>query len=386
MKKKLKITAIINILFLFLCISCKQGNISVITGNQNIYAKNFSYTDHKNYIEVSVSAGGAEYIWYLYRGESFTESKTAGIGDKKGFGKKNKIIQYIKIPVQKIISLSSENIFFLESLNSLDKLKAIDLVKNSSHKKVKELVRGGSLAQVGEGRDIDIEMVYSIDPDLVIIPWTGGEYDSTGLLLRHGFPVAVTAGWLENHPLGRTEWLVFLSLFLDMEQEGRKILNDTVSRYDSLKETVSLNKDKPVVFVNMMYGDSWNTPSGGSYFSIILQDAGASYPWAKIKKEGSLFYDFEEMYTMASNADIWLLNTYGIKTLKDILNKDKRYSFFKAFQNKRIYNNDLAEKGEGNPYWDEGTAYPDRILSDLIKIIHQEDFTDDDKYYFRHIE
>jgi hypothetical protein len=47
------------------------------------------------------------------------------------------------------------------------------------------------------------------------------------------------------------------------------------------------------------------------------------------------------------------------------------------------------DTGEGNPYWDEGTAYPDRILSDLINIIHQDNFAidniDNDKYYFRHV-
>ncbi|MCL2480418.1 MAG: hypothetical protein FWF38_01760, partial [Spirochaetaceae bacterium] len=62
-------------------------------------------------------------------------------------------------------------------------------------------------------------------------------------------------------------------------------------------------------------------------------------------------------------------------------------SLFKAFQNKKIYNNDLMDKGNGNPYWDEGTAYPDRILSDLINIIHQDRVAaDNDRYYFRHLE
>ncbi|MCL2706141.1 MAG: ABC transporter substrate-binding protein [Spirochaetaceae bacterium] len=381
MDKKSKITAIIYVFILFSYISCTQSN-TIKPANENIYAKNFSYSDYKNYIKVSTTSGGCEYIWYLYRDEK------PSIADDKGTaGDRNRIIQYVKIPVQKIISLSAENIYFLESLNSLDKLKAIDLVRNSSNKKVKELVREGSVKQVGEGRDIDIEMVYAIDPDLIITPWTGGDYDSTGLLLKHGFPVAVTAGWLENHPLGRTEWIVFLSLFLDMEQEGKNILNDTVRRYNSLKEKVPLNNNKPVVFLNMIHGDSWNIPSGGSYFSIILRDSGASYPWENIKREGSLFFDFEDVYTVANNADIWLLNTQGIRTPKDILSRDKRYSLFKAFQNKRIYNNDLMDKGTGNPYWDEGTANPDRILSDLINIIHQDHFsTDNDRYYFRHLE
>lgn len=379
MDKKLKILTIVSIFLLFLCIGCKQGNISPRTTTKNLYAQNFSYRNYENHIEVYVNVGGFEYIWYLYRDEkpSINDSRRAN---------RNRIIQYVKIPVQRIISLSSENIFFLESLDSLDKLKAIDFSRNTSNMEVKERVGKGSVAQVGEGRDIDIEMIFSISPELVITPWTGGDYDSTGLLLRHGFPVAVTAGWLENHPLGRLEWLVFLSLFLDMEYEGKRILNDTVLRYNALKEKVPLNGKRPVVFLNMMHGDSWVTPSGNSYFAIMLEHAGAAYPWASVRRQGSLFFDFEQVYVAAGNADIWLLNTSGIRVLGDIVNRDRRYSLFRAFQNRQVYNNDLRDRGDGNPFWDEGTAHPDRILSDLINIIHHDHFsTGRKKYFFRHI-
>ena len=393
MNSKLKIITLFFCFLLFLCMaSCKPSSIKddTKTASENIYAKNFLYQNHKNYTEVHISAGGSEYIWYLYR------DKKPSVADNKPSGK-NRIIQYVKIPAQRIVSLSSENIYFLESLNSLDKLKAIDLAKNSSNKKVKELTGKGAVAQVGEGRDIDIEALYAINPDLIIIPWTGGDYDSSGLLLKKKFPVAVTAGWLESHPLGRAEWLVFLSLFLGMEEDGKNIFNETVLRYNSLKEKVphgqeqGQNSAKPVIVANMLNGDIWNVPSGGSYFSTMFEDAGAVYPWTGIKNRGSLFFDFEDIYTTAGNADVWLLNSEGIMTLKDVLNKDKRYSLFRAFQSRRIYNNNLMDKGDGNPFWDEGTACPDRILSDLVKIFYPaaniaDNVNNSGFYYFRHVE
>ena len=381
MNKKLKILMILNIFFLFFVIGCKQNNIRTAIVDKNFYAQNFSYSDHEDHIKVRVNAGGSEYIRYLYREDSFIAN------NKTLQSSGNRIIQYVKIPVQRIISLSAENIFFLESLDSLDALKAIDLTRNTSHEKVKELVKKGYVTQTGEGRDIDIEMIYSIDPDLIFTSWTGGDYDSVGILLRHGFPVAVTAGWLESHPLGRAEWLVFLSLFLDMEYEGKNIFSNTIFRYNSLKASVPASDKKPVVLVNMVYGDSWIVPSGESYFAIMLEHAGAAYPWASARRQGSLFFDFEQVFIAAHNADIWLLNTQGIRTSMDILNKDRRYSLFNAFQNRRIYNNDLEDRGEGNPFWDEGTAYPDRILSDLISIIHQDPDADNGrKHFFRRVE
>ncbi|MCL2294006.1 MAG: ABC transporter substrate-binding protein [Spirochaetes bacterium] len=381
MDKKTKTVVIISIFFLFLCASCKQDNIDRKIASKNSFARNFSYKDHQDYIRVNISAGGIEYIWYLYRSE-----KPIAVNKKRAG--RSRIIQYVKIPVQRIISLSAENIFFLESLDSLDKLKAIDLARNSSNRQVRELVRGGAVAQVGEGRDIDVEMVYLINPDLIITSWTGGDYDSSGLLLRHGFPVAVTAGWLEEHPLGRAEWLVFLSLFLDMAEQGKRIFDDLVLRYNALAESILADNaaavvPKPVVFLNMMQGGSWNMPGGRSFFATFLRDAGASYPWADVRRRGSLFLDFEKVFTVANNADVWLVNTHGIRTLDDILSRDRRYSLFRAFQTGRVYNNDLMDDGAGNPFWDEGTAHPDRILSDLISIIHN---SEADKNFFRRVE
>ena len=39
----------------------------------------------------------------------------------------------------------------------------------------------------------------------------------------------------------------------------------------------------------------------------------------------------------------------------------------------------------GNPYWDEGTAFPDRILSDLIKIFHPQVSGTEDLNYFKEV-
>ncbi len=76
------------------------------------------------------------------------------------------------------------------------------------------------------------------------------------------------------------------------------------------------------------------------------------------------------MLEKGREADVWLINSSGVQDIDDILRKDRRYALFSALKNRRVYNNDLREEGFGNPYWDEGYVYPDRILSDLVKILY----------------
>ncbi len=375
-----------------LLFSCRGGSTSTAIKQQypegsileNLYADNFTITDYSNYRNVVVrDGGGSEYSYYLYR-----DVKPDIIFKDEKLPKRQHRI-FIKIPVERVVSLSSENIVFLDALGELDKLKGIDLQKNTSLSEVKELVRSGKIIQTGEGRDIDTEILYAITPDAVFSPWTGGDYDGTALLGEQGFPVIVTAGWLESHPLGRAEWIVFVSLFLDREEKGRELFRLTSERYKALKETAedaSKGPDKkPVVLSNMIYGDSWGLPGGRSYAGILFSDAGALYPWNDDDNTGSIFLDFETVFSLAGDARIWLVNSSGILTKDDILKKDSRYALFRAFKEGKIYNNNLLETEGGNPYWDEGTAYPDRILSDLIKIFHPQVSGTEDLNYFTEV-
>jgi iron complex transport system substrate-binding protein len=351
---------------------------------ENLYAENFTIIDYSNYRNVVVrNERGAEYSYYLYRGAKPDISQESDILPEK----QQRI--FVKIPVERVVSLSSENIVFLDALGELEKLKGIDLQKNTSLSIVKELVSSGKIKQTGEGRDIDTEILYAIHPDAVFSPWTGGDYDGAAILGEQGFPVIVTSGWLESHPLGRAEWLVFLSLFLDREEKGRELFRNTAERYNALKayaeEFSETSGKKPVVLSNMIYGDSWGVPGGHSYAGILFSDAGAFYPWENNNSRGTIFLDFETVFSRAGDAGIWLVNSSGIKTKADILKKNSRYALFKSFEYGRIYNNNLRETDGGNPYWDEGTAYPDRILSDLIKIFHPEILGTEELNYFARV-
>ncbi len=279
-------------------------------------------------------------------------------------------LSFIRIPADSVVSLSSHNIAFMDALSLLGRVRGIDSAKNVANPEIHKLVAENLVYELGEGRDIDLETLHLINPDLVLLSGTGGEYDA-GSLLENCNAVA-TYEWLEKTPLARAEWIKCTALLLGKADEGEEIFRRIESNYRLLKEKVSETAVRVTVLPNMVYGGSWAVPGGKSFAAELYRDANIVYPWSSIKSEGSLFLDFETVLEGASDADVWLVNSRNINSLDDIIKTDIRYNIFSAFRSGNVYNNNRNTGSYGNPYWEEGILYPDRILSDLVKIFHPE--------------
>ena len=160
--------------------------------------------------------------------------------------------------------------------------------------------------------------------------------------------------------------------FCDSYSKADKIFNNIEDNYIRLKNRALQSESSFTVLPNMVYGDSWAVPGGRSFAANFFKDANINYPWSYDDSEGSLFLDFEAVLSEASDADIWLINSMNINSTEEVLKSDSRYRLFSAIQSGNVYNNNRDTGKYGNPYWEEGILYPDRILSDLIKIFHPE--------------
>ena len=235
---------------------------------------------------------------------------------------------------------------------------------------------------------INLEVLIDLKPDLVMTYATGlPEYDAHPKLQEAGIPVVLNSEYMEENPLGRAEWIKFMSVFFDREREANayfeKIKKEYLSHVDSVN---SLNVTRPTVFLNNNWQGTWHMAGGNSYVAKLLKDAGADYLWSDDTTTGSIPLDFEFVYEKAQHADYWL-NPGTAMTLKDLLGEDARYSEFDAFKSKKIYNNNARVNAEGgNDYWESGVAHPETILKDLIKIFHPEIVSEHNFVYYRHME
>lgn len=294
----------------------------------------------------------------------------------------------IEVPVKTIAALSTTQFAHLIRLGVLDRLVAVQNFKQINSPDVLAMIDAGNLKEIGGGHsDVNIEAALDLQPDL-LMTFAGTdptEWDHPKLL-EVGLKAVINSEWLEEEPLGRAEWIKYMSLFFNQEAAAERIFAEMEERYTTMAEKARAMANKPTVFTGFMFKGSWYISGGRSYFARFLADAGANYVWSDNDATGSPQVSFEEVLDRAQNADFWVNGSQFWTSASEVLEGDERSMEFAAFQNGRLYNNNLRLNATGgNDYWESGVANPDIILADLIKIFHPELLPDHQLVYYRQI-
>lgn len=271
----------------------------------------------------------------------------------------------IKVPCERIICLSSTQLAYFFELDTIAPIVGINSSRHLFHQKLKAKVASGKVKQVGKEGKFNVELIASLNPDLIFVsPFKSGGYDAIRNL---GVPLVPVAAYKESTPLGRAEWLKMVAPFVGMEAEADSIFADTKGEYERLKILTENVEHRPTIFSGKMTSGSFYVAGGASFFAHLFRDAGADYV-IKDDKKGAYPMDFETVYSLAHDADYWRFLTssnagYGYQELKA---EDERYSFFEAYQNKQIIFCNLREV----PYREQSAVKPHVLLADYISHIH----------------
>ncbi len=280
-------------------------------------------------------------------------------------------VKIIRTPVERVIILATVYLGPIQSLELHDLLIGISNLEFTNDPIVHERVELGKIQTVQTGSAIDIEEILLLQPDLILTSSTGNAiFDAHPQLERAGLPVVITSGYMEAHPLARSEWIKAIAALTDKEPEAEEIFNATASRYEALTKLTENIKNKPTIFCNSPYGGVWHISGGQSYTAKAFADAGADYLWADNPSSGGVPLDFEVIYFKAIQADIWI-NPGRYRSLETLLSQDERFLGFDAFRKGRVFNNTLrTNESGGNDIWERGIHKPDEVLADLIAIFH----------------
>ena len=292
----------------------------------------------------------------------------------------------IELPIKKVISLSTVNLPHLVVLNKLSTLIGVDNFKYINTPEVREVIDQNKLSEVGEFQNLNIEKVLELCPELVLTYTTGqAKYDTHHRLRKAGIQTLVLASYLESSPLGRAEWIKLFGLLFGEIELANKTFEGIEQRYLNMKKLAQGIQQKPKVFCNAPFGDTWYMPGGDSYKAKLIADAGGDYLWHSNKETGALPLAFEKVFEIAINADIWLVSSHlPWNNYEDVLKSDTRYKHFKAFKDHRLISNDKRRNPQGgNDIYEAGTLNPDLILKDFIQIFHPQLLKDSSLYFHR---
>lgn len=297
----------------------------------------------------------------------------------------------VRTPVERVAVLSTTFVAFFPMIGVQNSIIGIGEPDWVNTPEVFALIQQGKIAKVGKGRGMglkfDEERLVALKPDIVILYGTGNPaLDQHPKLLEGGFKPVIVATHMENHPLGRAEWVKFLAAFFNKEAEAEQIFQDIVSRYNNLAEKAKKVSRRPAVFCNAPVRGSWHVPGGGGYVAKFIQDAGAKYLWDDDTSTGVMTIATEAVIERARDADFWIGVIMPVKSMEQLRSIDERFSILNAFKKGDVFNNDAkVNAAGGNDFWETGVARPDLVLADFIKIFHPELLSDHELIWYRRL-
>ena len=295
-------------------------------------------------------------------------------------------IAVIRTPVTRVVAMETVYIGYLGALGKLDTIVGAATSDYISHATIRARIQDGTIQKVQFGTALNIERMLLLQPDLILTSISGDPaFDIPAKLARSGLPVVLSAGYMEQHPLARAEWIKFIAAFFDAGALAEQTFEPIATRYKSLHETVAQIEQRPTVFCGAPYSSAWHMAGGESYTAQTIRDAGGAYLWADVPGSGAIPLDTERVFLKAAHADIWI-NPSFYRSLNELYAADPRFQKFHAGQTGHVFNNTKQRTASGgNSIWERGIVHPDDVLADLIKVFHPELMTDWEFIYYEQL-
>ncbi len=370
------------ILVALLAFSChpRSGSQEKVPDSDSVTTSNLIIEKGDDYTRITVSSPwqnsrGMQHTWYLIpHGGTIPEGTSEA--------------QVIFVPVRRIVCMSTTHVAMMRALEADTLIAAISGSSLIYDPVVRTAVSSGRIRDVGYEANLDKELIISMAPDLVMAYGIAGPVTgSMARLTETGVKVFYNSEHMETHPLARCEWIRLFGLLTGKEAMADSIVEAVSSRYHELTAMVRESIEaRPVVLMGAPWEDVWYISPADSYTGRLIADAGGEYLYSDLKGPGPAPMSVESVFRRAAEAEIWI-NPGDADRLADIAAADHRLAALPLFSSGRVWNNRQRITPEGgNDYWESAVVRPDRLLGDLISIIHPELMPGYEQYYYRRLQ
>lgn len=368
LQKNTVFTVLIMGLLFFNCNDKKKHELPLPTNNAKSvkidYAKGFNLKKHENFTLLTITSpwpNSEKEYRYLLLTKAQAAASTFNKDDYDGI---------ITIPIKKTVVTSTTHIPALELLDAEKTLVGFPGTTYISSEKTRQQIRAGAVRELGKNEGLNTEVLLELKPDVVIGFGIDGNNKSFETIKKTGIPVVYNGDWVETSPLAKAEWIKFFAALYNKTEQAQQIFKTIETNYLEAKSLAQSTNHQPDILSGAMHKDIWYLPSGTSPEAQLLKDAHTNYLWKDTASKGSLALNFEVVFEKAKHADIWISPSY-YNSLEALKKANTHYTQFSAYKNKTIYSfvNTTGKTG-GVTYFELGTARPDLVLKDLIKIAH----------------
>ena len=269
----------------------------------------------------------------------------------------------VKEPLHRLGTMSTVQVGFLYALDAIDCLAAV-----CNPELIFTPIKGDEI-DLGDSMKPSAERVLQANLD-ALLAVNYGQYDNleAALIEKLGVFTIYINEWQEGSPLARAEWIRVLGALTGKLPQADSIFHEVETKYMSLQLSAISRQTTKIMSGNNFRG-TWYVPSGKNYLAYLFKDAGADYPFYENERETSIPLTIEETLRYFHDADVWV--GAGGNSLAELAELDEKHTWFKAYQNKRVYNWRKQTKAGGpNNFWERGVVHPEEMLEDVIHILN----------------
>jgi len=344
------------------------------------YAERFTITHLENgcrLAEIKKPVGRQRGLWHTY------------LLVPKGVAAPSNI-QYdelVEIPVKTYTCGSGFHVSLIEILGDYDGIVGVPGKIRVGNERIHAMLDAGTVSALGMGRNMNMETLVNLQPDIAFIYASGGSFDMQEKISQLGVKPGLICSHLESHPLGSLEWIKFVGAFFQKEAAAAAYFDSIKALYLNYTRLTEKSTQKPGVIVGHNRKGAWTTHGSSAWFVQFLLDAGGDYILEPENEYEENVISLEVAIQIGMNADYWVNPQWETTKIADLVGQDKRYKLFKAVREKHVYNNNAATFNNGrNRFWETGMVEPHMVLADLIKIFHPGILPDHELIYYRKLD
>ena len=243
---------------------------------------------------------------------------------------------------------------------------------------LQDQIQNGKTSNLTRNGEVNLEDLLMLNPTVLFsVPFEPKDYRSK----LPGCVVIPTSEYLEEHPLGKAEWLHVFGYVLRKQKLAEQMFLEIESAYIGTIQGPSSDlpsgpSERPRIFFATNNGSDWTVANNQSYWAILLKDAGAEYVGATEGK-GNLNFDKERMLYALNEADAYGELVYFPNTSNVSLSSlHPEFIQTLPFQHKKMFVCNAADNG----FFDKALLEPHVLLQELKKVFSDSTFSG---YYFQ---
>jgi len=174
------------------------------------YAKGLSIYNYKGYSIVKVTnpwpKANQDYTYILKNKETIIPDSL-------------KEFTSITIPIKTIVVSSTTHIPSLEMLGVENSLIGFPHLEYISSEKVRNRIKEGKVAELGNNQDLNIEKIINSSPDVIMGHGIDNNNPALENLERSGLKIILNGDWNEETPLGKAEWIKLFGALYNLNEK-----------------------------------------------------------------------------------------------------------------------------------------------------------------------